>query len=180
MAADPDPADPSRRTSVRSRPRVVAVAVAVVVLALALTLVVLDQRRLDAEQAAVQRCSGDAVHALDLADSRLSAMATYVAPAQAPDPEEDAADQSDLVGGLMGQAAGEARPGVAAAEETCAAVDVRPWHPGTASRRDNLVAYLDARLDQLDQITATGDGYDQPAAGLDVLRKRAFPDSVVD
>lgn len=173
-----DAPDPARRTPWRARPR--AVAAAVVVLALAATLVVLDLDRLHAEQAAVETCSTEAVDAIDLADSRLSAMATYVAPAQVPDPEEDAADQTDLVGGLMGRAATEARPGLASAATTCEAVDVRPWHPGTAARRANLVAYLDARVGQLDRISETGQGYDQPGDQLEVLRKRAFPAAVVD
>ena len=169
---------PPRRTTGWSRPRTLAAAG--LALALAATLVVLDQGRLHAEQAAVGTCSTEAVDAIDLADSRLSAMATYVAPAQVPDPEEDAADQTDLVGGLMGRAAAEARPGLASAATTCEAVDVRPWHPGTAARRANLVAYLDARVAQLDRITETGQGYDRPPAGLDALAKRAFPAAAVD
>ncbi len=175
MADDPAPA---RRTAWWARPRLLATAAAGI--ALAGTLVVLDQARLDAEQSAVRACSTEAADAVALADSRLSAMATYVAPAQVPDPEEDAADQTGLVGGLMGRAASEARPGVASAAATCAAVDVRPWHPGTASRRDNLVAYLDARLVQLDRITETGQGYDRTGPELDELAKRAFPAAAVD
>ncbi len=178
VPAPADPAAPARRTAWWARPRLLVPTTTA--LALVATLVVLDQSRLDAEQSEVQACSTGAVDALALADSRLSAMATYVAPAQVPDPEEDAADQTGLVGGLMGRAATEARPGVATAAATCGAVDVRPWHPGTASRRDNLVAYLDARVAQLDRITETGQGYDRPPAALEELAKRAFPASAVD
>ena len=163
--APPDPALASSRL-VR---RAVLVVVIVVVVALVVALVVVDQRRLAREQDAVDACTEAASQAAALADRRLDGTATYLSPARVPD--------AGLARALLGEAALRARGPVRRAAARCAAVEVRPWHPGTAARRDNVAAYLAARLEVLDAVAADGTRYDEERPGLDRLRRRAFPDA---
>lgn len=148
--------------------RVLAAALAVTLLLGAL--LVVDQRRLRTEMAAVTACEVRSEEVAVLADTRLARTASYLSPARVPD--------TTLAENLIGRAAETARGPVAEAARGCAQVEVRPWHPTTARRRDNVLAYLTARLASLEAVAADGTRFygEQPGdAELRRLRDRAFP-----
>lgn len=151
-----------------ARPAVLLAAL-VVLLAVA-GLVVVDQRRLAREQDAVARCAEVAAGADRTADRRLAATATYAAAAPV-----GGGDGPSISERLVARSAGEAAPALSRAATGCRVVAVRPWHPGTASARDNVVTYLEARVAELAEVAALRRRYDDPDPAVERLRERAFP-----
>lgn len=121
---------------------------------------VVSERRADKERAEVARCSSAVVRAVDSAEKRLAALASYIAPA---------VDSSSYrtFEGLYATLSAEAErnlPRVRTALQSCHRVEVWWLHRSVLRGRDAAVALGDAELGRLEAVQADGttfhDGYD--------------------
>jgi hypothetical protein len=122
---------------------------------------ILSERRGDREQAALTGCARSAVAAVDEVETRLAALANYIAPAV---DSSSRRTYEDLYSMLSDDAVSH-RPTVEEALDGCRSVAVWWVHRGQAARRTAYVTFLEAELARLDEIAEDGTtfqaGYDE-------------------
>jgi hypothetical protein len=138
----------------------------VVVLVLAAAVAVLDQRRREAELAALLGAARGAQQVLASFDLETSQMVTYGPPSLGERfPPGDRRDIDRLVRGAARAHIGELR----AARDRVARTPLSRWHPELHRARDTYLAYVDERLAGVAQVGLDADALF--AAG-DVVRSR--------
>jgi hypothetical protein len=81
--------------------------------------------------------------------------------------------RADDLADLMRGPARQVLPEVRAARSACREVQVWGWHADNQRRRDALVAYADALVEQVEDVSQRGETWFRPDAGLRRLRARA-------
>lgn len=121
-----------------------------------------DRRAHAAEAARIDACLETAQAARDLADRRVSAMATYVRPALS---GAYTYQVREGLAALVARSARRAAPALDDARGACARIDVRPWHGDLQDRLDGCLATLDARLAWFSRVAGDGAVAFRSAAG---------------
>jgi len=134
-------------------PRVRLVWTALLLLtALVVTGAAWDARARSHEAAAVAACEHDLRVASWSSERRMGLLASYVQPAL----RTGHGVQHLHLADLMARRAGEVLPAAQAADRTCRAVSVRPWHFALLERRDAARAYAGAVVTLLQTVAAQG------------------------
>jgi hypothetical protein len=111
-----------------------------------------DARTRSHESAAVAACEHDLRLASWSSERRMGLLAIYVQPAL----RTGHGVQQLHLADLMARQAGGVLPAAQAADRTCRAVSVRPWHFGLLERRDAARAYAGAVVTLLQTVAAQG------------------------
>lgn len=130
-------------------------AVVVVAIAVGVALWAEGVRRADGERRAIDACAASATDAVDRAERRLAAMASYVRPAFGNAPAE-------VDAGLLRLVADQAPVGAPAVDRAlaeCRAIDVWRFNADHREAREAWVAYAAAEQRRLQAITDDGAGY---------------------
>lgn len=126
-------------------------------------------RRSPAERAAIDTCSTLATDAVERAEARLGAMASYVGPVRG----TTTAEVDDGLMRMIADQAPDARAPVDAALRTCRGVDVWPLNAGHRDARDAHVALLAVEQRRLREIEDDGRRYYTGFAEVDALLAEA-------
>lgn len=170
LAPEPEllevPASRGRRT------RLVWTAVLLAAVVVAGTAWSLDARARAHETAAVSACEQDLRQASWLSERQMGLLAHYVQPAL----RTSHGVQQLHLADLMARRASGVLPAVQAADRTCRAVSVRPWHFALTTRTDAARAYSGALVTLLQTVAAQGSGSFHDDAVLLRLRSAAGVD----
>jgi len=128
-----------------------------------------DARLRAHEEQSLSACQHRLDEASALSDVRLGAMANYLRPALS----STRGSQQLHLADLMADPARRVLPGVVAADRSCRAVRVRPWHFTLVERRGAVTAYSGALVTLLQTVAAQGRAYFHDEAALVRLRRAA-------